>query len=103
MVAVLKGPPSLPVEVHAVGRIDSVNGGIRATFDAVPDAPVSEIVARFPGGSKGLIVNSTNLCAKVNKATAKFFAHNGKKATLRPVLQNGCKKKQKGAGRHKRR
>jgi len=101
MVAVLKGPPSLPVEVHAVGRIDSVNGGIRATFDSVPDAPVSEIVASFPGGKKGLMVNSTNLCAQVNRVTAKFTAHNGKRATLRPAMQNSCKKK-KGAGRHKR-
>lgn len=92
MVAVLKGPPSLPVEVNAVGRIDSVNGGIRATFEGVPDAPVSEIVASFPGGNKGLIVNSTNLCASVHRATAKFVAQNGKIATLRPELKSSCRR-----------
>ena len=91
MVAVLKGPPSLPIEVHSAARIDSINGGIRATFDSIPDAPITEVIASFPGGNKGLIVNSTNLCAKVNKVTAKFTAHNGKKATLHPVLKASCR------------
>jgi len=101
MVAVLKGPPSLPVEVHAAGRIDSVNGGIRATFEAVPDAPITEVIASFPGGKKGLLENSTNLCAKANKATAKFTGQNGRKATLNPVMQTSCKKTKK-AKRHAR-
>ncbi len=91
MVAVVKGPPSLPFEVHSAARIDSVNGGIRATFESFPDAPITEAVASFPGGSRGLIVNSTNLCAKVNKVTAKFTGQNGKKATLRPVLKASCR------------
>jgi hypothetical protein len=90
MVAVVKGPPSLPIEVHSAARIDSINGGIRATFESFPDAPITKVVASFPGGSKGLIVNSTNLCAKVNKATAKFTGQNGKKATLRPPLKPSC-------------
>jgi hypothetical protein len=102
MVAVLKGPPSFPVQIESAGRIDSVNGGIRTTFEGVPDAPVSEIFASFPGGQKGLLVNSTNLCLKTNRATGKFFAQNGKRATVHPVMKNGCKKK-KGARRHQRR
>ncbi len=101
MVAVLKGPPSLPVEVHAIGRIDSINGGIRANFDTVPDAPVTEVVASFPGGKKGLLENSTNLCAKPNRATAKFTGQNGKKATLHPKMQVSCKKKKGNANRAK--
>jgi len=92
MVAALHGPASFPVEVNTVGRVDSVNGGIRTTFESVPDAPISEVVASFPGGKKGLIVNSTNLCAKANRVTAKFFAQNGRRATLHPVLQSSCKK-----------
>jgi len=101
MVAALHGPASFPLEVTAVGRIDSVNGGIRATFDSVPDAPITEVIASFPGGKKGLIVNSTDLCAKPNRVTAKFFGQNGKAATLHPLLHNSCKKA-KRQKRHKR-
>ncbi len=101
MVFVLKGPSSLPVEVNGIARIDSVNGGIRATFDTVPDAPLTELTAFFPGGKKGLMVNSTNLCAQVNRVTAKFTAHNGKKTTLRPAMQNSCKKGAGRQGRHR--
>jgi hypothetical protein len=51
------------------------------------------------GGKKGLIVNSTNLCLKANRATAKFTGQNGKLSTLRPALQTGCGAK--GKKRHK--
>jgi hypothetical protein len=39
LVVALKGPDRLPVEVELAGRTDSVRGGIRSTFDVVPDAP----------------------------------------------------------------
>jgi hypothetical protein len=93
MVAVLRGPASMPIEVDSVGRIDSIKGGIRTTFETVPDAPVSEIVANLPGGEKGLFVNSTNLCQKAHRVTAKFTGQNGRRATLHPVLGVSCKKK----------
>ena len=51
------------VEVDAVARIDSVEGRIRASFDSVPDAPVSQLTLNMQGGKKGLIVNSRNLCS----------------------------------------
>jgi len=91
LVVALKGPASLPVEVNLIGRVDSVNGGIRTTFETLPDAPVSEFTLQMPGGAKGLLQNSTNLCAKVNRATAKFSAQSGKRTTLHPEMQNGCK------------
>jgi hypothetical protein len=99
LVIALKGPPSLPVEVDVVGRVDSINGGIRTSFETIPDAPVSEFTLKMPGGRKGLLENSTELCAKANRATAKFTAQNGRKATLHPAMQSGCK----GQGRRKRR
>jgi hypothetical protein len=100
MVAALKGPPSFPVEVDSVGRIDSVNGGIRTTFETVPDAPVTEIVASLPGAKKGLFVNSTNLCKATHRVSAKFIGQNGKASTLHPALKASCKK---GAGRKRQR
>ncbi|HEY2334974.1 MAG TPA: hypothetical protein VGH58_08210 [Solirubrobacterales bacterium] len=90
LVVALKGPPTMPIEVDSVGRIDSVRGGIRTTFEAVPDAPIGEIIANFPGGKKGLIENSENLCSQVNRVTAKLTAQNGKRAELRPPMRVSC-------------
>jgi uncharacterized repeat protein (TIGR01451 family) len=100
LVAVLRGPASRPVEIDLDGRIDSVNGGIRNTFSAVPDAPVSKAVFSFKGGDKGLLVNSANLCAQTSRAVARFTAQNGKATTLKPKVQNSCKKKHHGRGAH---
>jgi len=92
-------------QIHVVldGRIDSVNGGIRSTFAAVPDAPVSKFVLEMQGGKKGLLQNSTNLCAQANHATAKFDGQNGKVHDFNPVLANSCGKKAKRhATKHRR-
>ena len=37
----------------SVGRVDSVNGGIRTTFEGVPDAPVSKLIAELPRRQEG--------------------------------------------------
>jgi hypothetical protein len=81
------------IHVALVGRIDSVNGGIRTTFDSVPDAPVSKFTLEMQGGAKGLLENSRDLCKTVNKATATFTGQNGKAKELRPALQAQCGKK----------
>lgn len=82
-------------QIHVVldGRIDSIRGGIRNTFEAVPDAPVSKFVLEMRGGKKGLLVNSANLCATANRATVRFVAQNGMVRDSRPTLSNSCKKK----------
>jgi len=74
------------VEIDLVGRIDSFRGGIRTTFGRVPDVPVSKFVLTLPGGKKGLLVNSTNLCAKPVKAVIRIKGQNGKKANRKPKL-----------------
>jgi hypothetical protein len=90
----LNGPASLPIEIEAAGRIDSIKGGIRATFASIPDAPLTKVVVQMQGGQKGLIVNSRNLCAgKPSRAEVKLGAHNGRKAALRPPMKVSCGKK----------
>jgi hypothetical protein len=96
LVVSLRGPEQQPIEVVLAGRVDSVNGGIRNTFDVVPDQPVSSFTLSMQGGKKGLLVNSRDLCSSTSKATAKFIAQNGKRATLRPKLVSSCKKPRKG-------
>jgi len=104
--------PDLVLAMHglfdfdAVGRIDSVKGGIRNTFDFVPDAPITKVVLNMQGGKKGLLVNSTNICKGKHKAIAKFTGHNGKLHNFNPRLQAKCGKKarkHKGHKKHSRR
>jgi uncharacterized repeat protein (TIGR01451 family) len=107
LVIALHGPPSQPIAVDVAGRIDSVNGGIRTTFEGIPDLPVSSFVLSMQGGKKGLLQNSTNICKATNKATALIAAQNGKGVELRPELKNSkCgkakKKKSKAKHSHKR-
>ncbi|HET8863687.1 MAG TPA: hypothetical protein VFM94_10600 [Solirubrobacterales bacterium] len=79
------------VDVEAVARIDSKKGGIRATFTEVPDAPITKVVVNMQGAKKGLIVNSTDLCAQKHRANATLDAHNGKQSSIRPVVGASCK------------
>jgi len=81
------------VDIHAVGRIDSVKGGIRNTFDFVPDAPITKVIVNLQGGKKGLLENSTNICRGKHKATVKMKGHNGKRRNLRVPLRAKCPKK----------
>jgi len=98
MVAALNGQ----VDVVLDGRIDSVKGQLRTTFDTVPDVPVSKFMLTVRGGKKrGLLVNSTSLCAKKYKVIARFTGQNGKKANQRPKLRTPCKKKRHHHGRGK--
>jgi hypothetical protein len=92
LVADLRGQ----IKVELVGRIDSIRGGIRTTFESVPDAPVSRFLLRMQGGKKGLLVNSRNVCKSTSRATVQFDGQNGKTADSRPVLaHSGCKKLKK--------
>jgi len=91
------------IHVALVGRVDSINGGIRNSFEAVPDAPVSKFTLSLPAGKKGLLENSTNICRGKHRAKATFTAHNGRVLILKPELQAQCKGKagkgRKGRGR----
>jgi hypothetical protein len=94
------------VDFDLVGRVDSVKGGLRNTFEAAPDAPVSSFVLNMAGGKKGLFVNSTNLCRSTNRAKAEFTGQNGKVFNSKPALKVKCGgkgKKAKGQKRHRRR
>jgi len=81
------------IDVEASGRIDSVNGGVRATFESIPDAPITKAIIKMQGGKKGLIENSRDLCAHPANARVELEAHNGRDLTLKPRMQVSCKKK----------
>jgi len=102
------------IHVTQVGFIDSVPtkgseiSRLRTTFASVPDAPLSQVVLELKGGKVGLIENSRDICGRAYHATANLAAHNGRHASLRPLVRvKGCKgkkgkggqKKGKGSGR----
>jgi hypothetical protein len=91
------------IRVLLKGKVDSgPNGGIRNTFEAVPDAPVEKFELNLKGGPKySLLVNSENLCKKPQKAIARFTAQNGKVLQTKPLIANECKKKSKVGGKKK--
>lgn len=83
------------IDVEVVGHIDSIRGGIRASFESIPDAPVDTFTIAMQGGKKGLLVNSRNTCARDYRVEAEFRAQNGKEVGLRPKLKAACKKARK--------
>jgi hypothetical protein len=103
LVVDLRGPAYQPIEAEVVGRIDSIKGQIRATFENTPDVPLTKFVLSMQGGKKGLLVNSRNVCASKNRATLKLTGQNGKTLSLSPKLENSCKKAKKHKRRHRRR
>jgi hypothetical protein len=92
LVAALHGQ----VDIDLVGRIDSFHSGIRTTFEAVPDAPVSRFTLTMEGGPKGLLVNSRNLCRTAYLATVRLEGQNGRTADQRPRLRSSCRGKGRG-------
>ncbi len=99
VVASLRGQQ---IDVHLIGRVDSVKGQLRNTFETVPDAPVDWASFNFKGAKKGLFVNSTNLCRKPNRAEVSFDGQNGKAYDYRPAVKVKCKAKHKKQAKHKR-
>ncbi|HET7590830.1 MAG TPA: hypothetical protein VFK14_11700 [Solirubrobacterales bacterium] len=102
LVAALDGQ----VQIAVAGKVDSGrNGGLRNTFEAVPDAPVSRFVLEMSGGKKGLLVNSENLCsrrAKKRRAIARFVGQNGVVRSFKPRVGTSCKRKHGHRHRHRR-
>jgi hypothetical protein len=83
------------IDVVLSAHVDSVKGRLRATFETIPDAPVSSASFQLRGGSKGLFVNSTDLCRSTHRARVSFAAQNGKSRRWSPPLEASCAKKRK--------
>jgi len=104
LVMALQGPPSAPIDVEVVARIDSHKGGIRSSFETIPDVPVSDFTLTMRGGAKGLIVNSRNLCIHKSRAIARLKGQNGRRYDFQPVVNAaGCKGSKAAKGRKKAR
>ncbi len=85
----------LGLRIEVVGHIDSVHGGLRGTFETIPDAPVSRFVMNLKGGKQGLLVNSEDLCAGTQRGNALFVGHNDVGSRLRPQIEVNCRRQKK--------
>jgi len=83
------------VDVEVATRIDSAHGGIRATVEDAPDAPLSKVMLTMQGAKKGLIVNSRDLCGSTNRAEVRFTGQNGKQVTSNPAMKPDCGSRRK--------
>lgn len=93
-----KGPESQPVRFTLEGKIDSVHGALRSTFESAPDVPVSRFQLELFGGRKGLVILSSGLCARP-RAQVVLRGHNGKELAASSKIKTSCGK----AGKKKRR
>jgi hypothetical protein len=101
-----RGLPDLALDlrgqfhIEAVAHIDAVNGGLRTTFQTVPDVPLGTVALDLLGGSKGLIQNSETLCGTHKKASVTMSGQSGKRISREVPLQPSCGKQGKRQKRH---
>jgi hypothetical protein len=98
LVAVLRGQG---IQVEVDGRIDSVKGGLRGTFEGLPDAPLTRFTMSLFGGRRGLLANERNVCRSPESATARFLAQDNQTEVSRPTLEAECGKGKKASRRKK--
>jgi predicted alpha/beta hydrolase len=78
------------LRLDLAARLDAVRGRLRATFPAVPDVPLSQVIVSIGGGKSGLLVNTGGVCAKPGQADASFSAQDGKRLQRRARVMAEC-------------
>ena len=90
------------IRIEVGAQISSVNGGLRATFADLPDAPISRFVLNMQGGRKGLLENSDGVCSRKSRAKVRMVGQNGKRNTRRVRLKAACGKRARSSVHHRR-
>jgi hypothetical protein len=89
-------------KVDLLGAVDSApDGGLRATFTSLPDAPVSKFVVNMYGGKRGILENSANLCSAPPLGRARLIGHSNRGWAFRPRLQSSCRRHARSRKSHK--
>ncbi len=80
------------IHIVVVGAIGpSRQGGFRAFFDNLPDAPIGRFTMTFFGGKRGLLINSVNICTNPPLASVKGLGQNNRGAIFTSKLRGECK------------
>jgi hypothetical protein len=84
------------VTVMPQAESSSVNKGqLRTVVPIVPDVPVGHFRLTLLGGSKGYLVNSSNLCRRAGRITVSYVGQNGRHRTQRVKPRLPCARKKK--------
>ena len=79
----------VPLELR--GHLVAHNTRIRASFDSLPDVPLSHLHLVLKGGFRGLLVNSNGLCSRRPPLVdASFVGHNSKRRLNRSRARIRC-------------
>ena len=92
MLAALRGQ----VNIGLAGRIDSVKGRLRNTFDVVPDVPVSKFALTVSGG-KTRPAGQHAASAPANTRRSPLHRPERQEGEPGPKLRTSCKKHQKAS------
>jgi hypothetical protein len=91
------------IDLAEDGVISSdARGGLRSTFNVVPDADFTSFRLRMYGGKKGLFVNSEDICRRPQRADVRMVGQNGRVLVVHPLIANDCKKDRAPGHRHHR-
>jgi len=77
-------------------------GGIRTAFADLPDAPINRFVMTLYGGSRGLLVNTANVCSAPPVASVKALAQNNIGSIFTTKLRGQCAQARRGRHHKKR-
>jgi hypothetical protein len=98
VVADLKGA----VHVVLEGQLQATkSGAVRASFEGLPDAPISKFILNIEGGKKkGVLENAANLCAGHLRAAALLVGQNAVASEQNRAIVDSCKKAGKSKAKH---
>ncbi|HEX4464937.1 MAG TPA: hypothetical protein VH042_09895 [Solirubrobacterales bacterium] len=89
------------VHLDLAGKIDSVGGGLRGSFEGLPDAPVSKFVLKMNGGRRGVVEVAESLCRKTQSARALLVGQSNQGLRLRSQVKTGCANERRHRKTHK--
>ena len=75
--AALRGDGGIAIDLDGPHRLRP-GAACAAASKALPDAPACKFVLTLRGGKHGLLVNSANLCAAPQLATARLVGQNNR-------------------------
>ncbi len=91
-----------PVNVNVEGTLATTKAGaLKASFESLPDTPITKLTLAMSGAKKGLLKVSGNLCRGTSKATVQLDGQNGATYDQGVALSAGCKKAAKSKKKRK--